>query len=300
MKPEDILSHPARILTQAQRESYFEKGFVSAGSPISGDWLDRLQAASEERIEASRAITESNNEFDLAPEHSAEHPHVRRIKSPVDHHATFREFALNSPYGDIAADLVGPDVKFHSCKINYKHPGAGEIVKWHQDICFWPHTNYSPVTIGIYLDDVVDTQGPLACLPGSHEDDLIPHYDEADNWTGTISPEEMEKAGVETAEAPTGPAGSVLALNCRTIHGSKANHTDRVRPMLLYVYTSADAFNLTVHPTGNKLSGEIVRGEAVRYPHLDPRPCPMPPDWSKTGYGSIFTSQEPGSAEGMM
>jgi ectoine hydroxylase len=25
--------------------------------------------------------------------------------------------------------------------------------------------------------------------------------------------------------------------------------------------------------------------------HLDPTPCPVPPDWSKEGYGSIFTAQ---------
>src|SRR3546814_8765331 len=63
---------------------------------------------------------------------------------------------------DVAADLVGPDVKFHSCKLNFKWSKGGEEVKWHQDIQYWPHTNYSPLTIGIYLDDVGPDQGPLA------------------------------------------------------------------------------------------------------------------------------------------
>ena len=45
---------------------------------------------------------------------------------------------------------------------------------------------------------------------------------------------------------------------------------------------------------------EIVRGEAAKIPHMDPRPCPVPPDWSKSGYGSIFTSQEKGDGGGMM
>ena len=68
---------------------------------------------------------------------------------------------------DIAADLVGPDVKFHSSKLNYKWPGAGELVKWHQDIPAWPHTNYSLVTLGVYLENITEDNGPLVCIPDS-------------------------------------------------------------------------------------------------------------------------------------
>ena len=52
---------------------------------------------------------------------------------------------------DVAADIVGPDVKFHHSKLNFKWAEGGEEVKWHQDIQFWPHTNYSPATIGTLL-----------------------------------------------------------------------------------------------------------------------------------------------------
>ena len=61
-----------------------------------------------------------------------------------------------------------PDVKFHSSKLNYKWPGSGEVVKWHRDIPAWPHTNYSPVTLGVYLCDVPAERGPLTCVAGSH------------------------------------------------------------------------------------------------------------------------------------
>ena len=69
---------------------------------------------------------------------------------------------------DIVADLVGPDVKFHHSKLNFKWMRGGEEVKWHYDISFWPHTNYSPLTIGTYLYDCGMEQGPLAVLPKSH------------------------------------------------------------------------------------------------------------------------------------
>ena len=38
-------------------------------------------------------------------------------------------------------------------------------------------------------------------------------------------------------------------------------------------------------------TGEIVRGAPARVAHLDPTPCPVPPDWSRQGYGSIFIAQ---------
>jgi hypothetical protein len=39
-------------------------------------------------------------------------------------------------------------------------------------------------------------------------------------------------------------------------------------------------------------TGAIVRGAPARVAHLDPTPCPVPPDWSRDGYGSIFTAQD--------
>eukprot|EP01047_Picozoa_sp_COSAG01_P079860 COSAG01_NODE_15311_length_1350_cov_6.521982_1_plen_133_part_10 len=93
----------------------------------------------------------------------------------------------------MAQDLIGPDVKFHHSKLNLKmggQVGDGGAVRWHQDIQvrarqpvlgtgstdgmmpvtptistplttrmdkprqFWPHSNFTPLTIGLYLHDV--------------------------------------------------------------------------------------------------------------------------------------------------
>ena len=75
----------------------------------------------------------------------------RRLSSPVDQDATYWEFASSDLMADIAEDLLGPNVKFHHSKLNFKWAEAGQEVKWHQDIQAWPHTDYSPLTMGIYL-----------------------------------------------------------------------------------------------------------------------------------------------------
>lgn len=291
MTPEDILAHSPRVLTGAQRERYFNNGFLAADGLIPDAWLRRLAELSDQFIEKSRSAAAANAEFDLGPGHGPERPHVRRLRALVDRHPDFWGFAAESVLADIAADLVGPDVKFHSSKLNYKWPGAGEIVKWHQDIPAWPHTNYSPVTLGVYLCDVPAEQGPLTCVGGSHRGPIFVHRDDGGAWTGSIRDADMATVDLGRAADLTGPAGTVIAINCRAVHSSRANLTGTVRPVALFVYSSADAFAWMPAPTPTSHTGAIVRGRPAQFAHLDPTPCPVPPDWSRQGYGSIFTAQ---------
>ena len=55
--------------------------------------------------------------------------------------------------------------------------------------------------------------------------------------------------------------------------------------------SSADAFPYTSNPIRSRFDQAIVRGKPARFAHHDPRPCLMPPDWSK-GYTSIFALQQ--------
>ncbi len=295
MTPDDILEHEPVALTQAQRQQYFADGFLTIPNAIPADWIERLRLLSDQFLDASTRFKQSDNVFDLGPRHSAETPHVRRLKALVDRHPDFWAFASNSPLTEIAADLLGPNVKFHSSKLNYKSPGGGEVVKWHQDITAWPHTNYSLVTLGVHLDDVVHDDGPLSCVPGSHDGELFVQRDKAGNWTGSLSDQDADTAGVERAVDMTGAAGTVIAIHCRVVHGSRANLTNRVRALPLFVFASADAFSWMPAPSPTSKTGQIVRGEAAQFAHLDPRPCPVPPNWDETGYGSIFTAQTDGS-----
>ena len=280
------------MLTAAQREAYFETGFLCAEGLIPDAWLRRLNALSEAFIDESRSVTGSNEAFDIGPRHAPDTPHVRRLRALVDRHPDFWRFASESPLADIAADLVGPDVKFHSSKLNYKWPGTGEIVQWHQDIPAWPHTNYSPLTLGVYLTDCPGEQGPLTCLPGTQNGPIFVHRDAAGTWTGSVRAADMATVDTSGSADLVGRAGTVIAINCRTLHASRANLTDRVRPVALFVFSSADAFAWMPAPTPTSHTGDIVRGAPATVAHLDPFPCPVPPDWSKLGYGSIFVAQK--------
>lgn len=291
MTPEAILDVPPRVLTQAQREQYFEDGFLILPGIIPEEWINRLRDATSELIERSRQVTESDAIWDLEPGHSADSPRLRRVSNPVEQHPEFWEYVSQSFIGDLVADLVGPDVKFHHSKLNFKWARGGTEVKWHQDIPFWPHTNYSPLTIGSYIYDCSDEQGPVGFIPRSHDGPLYDHYDSEGNWVGCLSDEDCRKVDDSKAVYATGPAGALTVHNCRTIHGSQPNLSDEGRPLILYTLSSADAFPYTVNPIRSNYDQTLLRGQPARWAHHDPRPCLLPPDWSG-GYTSIFELQQ--------
>jgi ectoine hydroxylase-related dioxygenase (phytanoyl-CoA dioxygenase family) len=296
MTPEAILKIPPRVLTQAQREHYFREGYILLEKIIGDEWIRKLCAATEELVERSRKVTKSDTIFDLEPAHRPDAPRLRRVSNPVEHHPVFWEYCSKSPLGDIVADLVGPDVKFHHSKLNFKWSKGGDEVKWHQDISFWPHTNYSPCTAGTYVFDCTADQGPLGVLPGSHNGPVVDQYNDQGQWVGCLRPEDVAAIDMSKVVYLEGPAGSVTIHNCRTLHYSKANWSEIPRPLLLNVYSAADAMPYTYNPLQSRYMGAIVRGKPARWARHDPRPCLLPPDWSG-GYTSIFALQQEEEAE---
>ena len=292
MTPEQILAIPPRVLSQAQREAYFSEGYILLEKAIGDEWLRKLRDATDELIERSRKVTKSDVIFDLEPDHRPDNPRLRRVSNPVEHHPVFWDYCTKSLLADAVADLVGPDVKFHHSKLNFKWKHGGEEVKWHYDISFWPHTNYSPLTVGTYLYDCGMDQGPLGVLPKSHLlEPLLTQYDDQGNWVGCLAERDLARLELTKAVYLTGPAGSLTLHNCRTIHGSPRNDSDLGRPLLLNTLTSADAFPYTVNPIKPKHDQTLVRGKRAAWAHHDPRPCLLPPDWSG-GYTSIFALQQ--------
>ena len=257
MLTETILAHPAEHLTEDERRHYFAQGYVALAGAIPSAWTEKLRAATRELVERSRQCTSSDEMFELEAGHSASTPRLHRVYSPQDRHPAFWEFICSEEMTALAADVVGPDVKFHHAKLNLKSARGSRGFAWHQDIQAWPHTDYSPVTVGVYIDGCDADQGPLAMIRGSHLGKLYSLYDEDGGFAVRIAPDEMTWLEDEMVDAPTGPAGTAVLLGCRTIHGSLRNQSDRDRPLLLVVYSSADSF--AYPPVRSRVRvGEIV------------------------------------------
>ena len=207
---------------------------------------------------------------------------------------------LKGPIADIASDLLGPDVRFHHSKLNLKMGGGGgsttSKVNWHQDIQFWPHTNYTPLTIGVYLTDVDAAMGPMDVVPLSAYDHLHALEDPATGaFTGVIAPEQLAAVPLERAVRMCGVAGTVTVHNARCVHGGPHNQTGRSRPLLLHTFAAATAHPLPAGTNGthgkSRRGMPMVRGRPSSLAVFDPRPCPMAPNFDE-GYTPPFFGKE--------
>lgn len=287
----EIMSNPPRVLNQDERAFYFDQGYIVKERAIGSDWLGRLNTATAALVETTRSMKCSTQTYDLDAGHTAENPRLRRIAYLDDLDPVFWEFCKESPLTDLAADLLGPNVRFRECMINFKWAGGGQEVKWHQDFPFYPLTNTTVAQFLVCLNDVGPEQGPLQVVPKSHEGPFYDHYDKDDNWLGYIQDDKLAEAGLETAVDLTGPAGTITVHHCATLHASRANVSKLGRPVLIVTYCACDAVGYTAvtYPTSNCL--KVVRGEETKFARLEPMNMRMPPDWSD-GYTSIFEHQE--------
>lgn len=262
------------MLTDAQVERFWQDGCLVADDAVTAAQLAAMRAEIARWVEASRAHTEpfgpptidERPRFDMGAEHSAERPALRRVNNPSDISAAFREVMQDGAMVDMVADLIGPNVKFHHCKINLKLPGSHTEVGYHQDFAYTPHSNDDVVTALLMLDDMTLENGCLQVVPGSHRGPVHSLFD-GERFTGFIAPAVV--AELKADEVPiTGRAGSVCLMHTRLAHGSDANRSTRPRGLYICVYTAADAVPLARNPMANPNEGLIVRGRKMRQARL--------------------------------
>jgi len=260
--------------SEAQIEQFWRDGCLVAKDAVTPAQRAALRAEIDGWVEASRAhkqpfgppTLDERPRFDMGAEHTATRPALRRVNNPSDISPAFRAVMEASAMVDMVADLIGPDVKFHHCKINLKLPGSHTEVGYHQDFAYTPHTNDDVVTALLMLDDMTLDNGCLQVVPGSHRGPVHSLFDGA-RFTGFIAPDVVRELKLQQVPV-TGTAGSVCLMHTRLAHGSDANRSDRPRGLYICVYTAADAFPLARNPMANPNEGLIVRGQKSRRARL--------------------------------
>lgn len=285
-------------LTEDQKRRFREEGWIVASDAVTPAQLDALQAELSGWVADSRGRTGMYGEtgfpkprFDCAPDHRPDHPQLRRINNPQEISEIYREVAFDSAMTDMAADLVGPSIKFHHAKVNNKQPGGATKVDWHQDFTYTPHTNDDMVTALLLLDDMTEENGCLLVASGSHLEGAKSLFQDG-RFTGKVDDAIAAEAEVRAVPV-TGKAGDVCLMHSKLLHASAANASDRPRALYIVDYVSADAMPLAPSPMANGDEGTLLRGEPARFARLTETLVELPAD-----YGSItfFELQNPGKA----
>ncbi len=217
-------SRPTRLVTDSEVSAYEADGGVCLRGVVDPAWLARLAAGAEEALK------------DHGPHHYiqsapgdpgffyTEYFLWRRL-------APFRDFAVNSPGGEIAARLTrSAQVHFFMDGLFVKEPKTARPSAWHQDQVYYPVDGNKVVIMWFPLDPVsADTA--LRVVKGSHrwgksfsavmlkDDEDVIQQDQ-----GHIRPPDFDAEGdrYEILSWDVEP-GDCIAFNGMAVHGARGN-----------------------------------------------------------------------------
>ena len=148
----------------------------------------------------------------------------------------------------IAEQILGPRLYCHQYKIILKKPFGKLSLPWHQDYGPWRHHDGMPepraVSVGIYLDEITEFNGPIVYIPGSHREGLI-DYEVIEVPGTTPIPSLPDRTVTRLVEAggliaPKGPAGSVTIFDSCMAHASGQNLSPYPRHLIYLSYNPVD------------------------------------------------------------
>ncbi len=280
------------MLTTKQIEQYQRDGYTVVRHALTVELLGELRQVTDEIAASAKGLTDHTSVLDLEPTHTPDNPRVRRIKTPQLANPFYRQLAAHECITSILKPLIGENIRLRSgCKINMKSQGCGSPVEWHQDWAFYPHTNDDVLAVGILLDDMDESNGPVMFLPGTHKGPVFDHHSEG-AFCGAIDIT-AHPVDIEQAIPIYGKAGDMTIHHARLVHGSKINQSSKSRRILFYEYTAVDAWPLAGVEHLNDVDdfdSRIVCGQPTLRPRLADVPVKIP--LPRAPYqGSIYENQ---------
>tara|TARA_A100001011_G_scaffold340854_1_gene373310 strand:+ start:698 stop:1585 length:888 start_codon:yes stop_codon:yes gene_type:complete len=244
---------------------------------------------SKKKIKEQGGTQSYNNYHFVYTTNSSKNKEILRLNNPQNKHKIFYELSRNKKIISIVKKLLGGTVRFHLGKLNFKLPNKkkGSEIAWHQDWAFYPHTNDDLITVGIYLEDCDEKNGPLKIIPESHKLKLYSHHKNEKYFVGKIDTK-LNKIKTKKAVALTGSAGTVVFFHCRSIHSSGHNHMNSSRPLILFGYRACDAWPIfndgNPHPEIDfeNYNKNIIVGKRTLKPRIIKAPVIIPLPKKKT------------------
>jgi phytanoyl-CoA hydroxylase len=271
-------------LTAEQIATYRERGYLAVNGILSPNEMQELRQVTDEFIERSRAVTRSDDVFDLEPDHAADRPRLRRLKDPERQHEVYDRVLRNKKILATVSQLIGQSLYVFGSKLNIKESEGGSPVEWHQDWAFFPHTNDSSLALGVPLDDMSLENGCLMVVPGSHTGPILDHHQDG-VFVGAVDP-----VGLEAKAVPIElRAGGISMHHVRTLHGSAPNLSSRPRRLLLFQYVATDAWPLVEGTTWDSIKDRVITGTLSATPRMEAVPVRLP--YPRLPHGSIFDVQ---------
>ncbi len=280
------------VLSPDQIAFYQQNGYLVLENRVPTDIMDGIRAEIARFRDVAAGMTASDEKIDLEDSHTPADPRIRRVKLPHTQSDPVNDLMRSDHILAPVRDLIGPDLRLQTSKLNMKSAGFGAAVEWHQDWAFYPYTNDDVLAVGLIIDDMAEDNGPLMVFPGTHKSKVYNHHHNG-YFVGAI---DLEAEGLSMADAVPlmGPAGSISIHHARIVHGSALNRSTKDRRIIFYEMMAADAFPVYGKPglpAWEAFEDSMLCGTPVLEPRLEANPMrvpqPLPP---RTG--SIYEIQK--------
>ncbi len=227
LRPEVVFD---AALTPRHVTEFNERGFT---------WIERITSDEElqwlgavyDRLFAERVEPVPGGYIDLIrPYDSAGEDLQPQILLPELRFAELRKTAFWRNGRTLAARLLGVE---RSAVRGWGHmilkpPRIGGPLPWHQDEAYWdPAFDYQALGCWMPLDPATPESGCMRFIPGSHRGAVREHRHLGDNPAVHAT----YAVGVDDHDAVAVPiaAGGAIFHNCRIVHSSLPNRSERVR-----------------------------------------------------------------------
>lgn len=254
------------VLSAAERETFFERGYLRIPAVFSAAEVEEVQAAFERVKNMARALpatAEINGALFVLDNPALGGPvRIHRVVWCCALDPVLLRMGRDVRLLDVASQLLGTSSMDHLIsQAHFKLPGDDVTFPWHQDSAhrrygtdLWTDVNGtgSFVQLITAVDPMHENNGPLLVLPGSCKRGHIPPL------LGTSHVEVTEHEAAQAVTILLDP-GDVLVVGPFTIHSSRANRSRTPRRVFINGYSSPGA-NRRIYPG----SGTGVRVSTVR------------------------------------
>jgi ectoine hydroxylase-related dioxygenase (phytanoyl-CoA dioxygenase family) len=230
---------PFRRVTEEQARQYDESGYFLLEGALEPAQLDALVRAIdplEARTVAALREREGGRFFIARADEITFSTHL------VTHSSLLRQFTSSHLFADLAADLIGPDVRLYWDQAVYKKPGTESPFPWHQDNGYAFVEPQQYLTCWVALTDATEENGCPWVVPGLHRLGTLAHEYSDIGFVCLRDPED--------AVPVPAPAGSIVVFSSLTPHSTGPNRTTVVRKAYIVQFAPTGAQVIRSEPAG--------------------------------------------------
>jgi ectoine hydroxylase len=209
-------------LTQSQVASFQEDGFLV---------LPELFSSAEVALmrDAAASVFAQDDPANIREKLSGE---VRTAMGLHQRHEVFERLVRHPRLVEPAMQILGSDRLYvQQVKINTKVAFEGEVWQWHYDFATHHAEDGVPeplaLNLHVFLDDVVEFNGPLYFIPGSHKAGPVPARLDSSTTSYPLWVVDRDVVGRLAAArglfSATGRAGTALIFGDCLVHSSPPN-----------------------------------------------------------------------------